>query len=188
MWYLASSAEVQRGSLYHAYGDKEQLFQLAFDRYAATVLAESKTALEASSTQVALQQFFDVAITSMTSAKPPRGCFTTKTALESDTLGGEIKNRVHALLASLESSIAEVLTRDEIRPLLVEPPGKIAQVIIAFTRGLAVMEKINHDPKKTPRIKHVFSFMLVQTRAPRRLLNCFRFVRNYSRNVQKFAR
>jgi len=145
---LAAAASVQRGSLYHAYGGKEQLFQLAFDRYAASVLVESKAALEASSARVALQQFFDVAIASMTSAKPPRGCFTTKTALESDAIGSEVKSRVHALLESLESSIAKVLGRDEVRPLLVEPPEKIAQMMIAFTRGLAVMERIDHDPER----------------------------------------
>ncbi|UQS88546.1 TetR/AcrR family transcriptional regulator [Pseudomonas chlororaphis subsp. piscium] len=31
---LAEAAEVQRGSLYHAYGGKEALFLLAFEAYA----------------------------------------------------------------------------------------------------------------------------------------------------------
>ena len=159
---LATAANVQRGSLYHAYGSKEQLFQLAFDRYAANVLLESKAALETTPAQAALEQFFDVAIASMTSAKPPRGCFTTKTAIEGDAIGGEIKKRVLALLESLESSIAQVLSRDEIRSSLSEPPEKVAQVIITYTRGLAVMERIHRDPQKLRDLSSCFISCLIR--------------------------
>ena len=57
MAQLAVAAEVQRGSLYHAYGGKEQLFQMAFERYSTRVLGESRTALSGLSVRFALQNF-----------------------------------------------------------------------------------------------------------------------------------
>ena len=143
---LASTANVHRGSLYHAYGNKERLFLLAFDRYAARVIQESRMALQAPTAKTALQRFFDVTIKSMTADTPPRGCFTTKTAIESELISANVRDRVRALLENLEGTVAEALLRDEIRNSLNIPPDKAAQIIIAFTRGLAVMEQVYHDP------------------------------------------
>ncbi len=91
---LAQAADVQRGSLYHAYGSKEHLFQLAFDRYAARVLAESRQALD-------------------------------------------------------------------LRRSLAVPPEAAAQTIIVFTRGLAVMERMDHEPQRLRALAaHVTTLLL----------------------------
>lgn len=145
---LAEATDVQRGSLYHAYGSKEHLFQLAFDRYAQTVLTESRQALDAPTARLALERFFDVSILSMTADLPPRGCFTTKTAVESDAIGETMQNRVRDLLEQLEAVIAEALSRDALRASLAVPPDSAARAIIAFARGLAVMERIYHEPAR----------------------------------------
>ncbi|MCA8094269.1 TetR/AcrR family transcriptional regulator [Burkholderia anthina] len=145
---LAEAANVQRGSLYHAYGGKEQLFQLAFDRYATRVLDETRAALNAPSAHTALQQFFESSIASMTAHVPPRGCLTTKSAIEADASADNIQDSVRGLLKNLENAIVEALSRDEIRASLAQSPEATAQMIITFTRGLAVMERINHDPEQ----------------------------------------
>ena len=145
---LAEATDVQRGSLYHAFGSKERLFQLAFDRYAENVLTEARQSLDAPSARLALEQFFDASIQSMTADVPPRGCFTTKTAVESDVIGEAMQNRVRDLLEQLEAVIAKALSRDALRASLVVSPDKAAQAIIAFTRGLAVMERIYHEPSR----------------------------------------
>lgn len=145
---LASAASVQRGSLYHAYGDKERLFLLAFDRYAEQVLAESRAALDAPMARAAVQRFFEVSIASMTMDTPPRGCFTTKTAMESGQLGEEVYGRVRALMQGLEAALAEALARDTVRQSLAMPPDEAAKLILAFTRGLAVMERLEHGPEQ----------------------------------------
>ncbi|MFT4190994.1 MAG: TetR/AcrR family transcriptional regulator [Comamonas sp.] len=145
---LAGAANVQRGSLYHAYGSKEHLFLLAFDQYAERVLAESRAALDAPSAKAALQRFFDVSITSMTADSPPRGCFTTKTAIESGLIGSAAYDRVRLLLGKLETTVIDALSHAKIRDSLNTRPDKAAKIVIAFTRGLAVMERVHHDPKQ----------------------------------------
>ncbi|WP_251140515.1 TetR/AcrR family transcriptional regulator [Rhodoferax sp. U11-2br] len=159
---LAAAVNVQRGSLYHAYGGKEHLFELAFDRYATRVLAESRAALDAPSARLALKQFFDVSIASMTADTPPRGCFTTKTAVESDAIGERMQNRVRILLESLEALVAEALSRDGRNSSLADPPDEIAKMVIAFTRGLAVMERIYHEPKRLHDLSESLIDLLVQ--------------------------
>ena len=142
---LAGAANVQRGSLYHAYGGKVQLFELAFERYAQQVLEESRAALDAPTAARALEQFFDVSIGSMTAGAPPRGCLTTKTAVDGDIVDASIRRRVRDLLERLEQVLVDALSREPLRGALVETPQNAAQLIVAFTRGLAVMERIDHD-------------------------------------------
>lgn len=145
---LAEATRVQRGSLYHAYGGKEQLFLLAFERYAARVVEEAQDALNGSSARLALQRFFDVLIASMTADTPPRGCFTTRTAVESGVIGPLVQARVRALLDRLEAIISKAMSRDEMRTALVVPPDQAAKMLIVFTRGLAVMERLHHEPER----------------------------------------
>jgi len=159
---LAEATHVQRGSLYHAYGSKERLFQLAFDRYAARVLVESQQALEVLSAPLALKRFFDVSIASMTADIPARGCFTTKTAVEIDALGEPMQTRVRELLEQLERVIAAALSHDSVQPSLTVPPDIAAQTIIAFTRGLAVMERIYRDPERLQALAAQVTMLLVR--------------------------
>ncbi|TCW79809.1 TetR family transcriptional regulator [Burkholderia sp. SRS-46] len=163
---LAEATQVQRGSLYHAFGGKEQLFLLAFDRYERRFLSEAQAALDAPSVSLALERFFDVAITNMTSGSPPRGCLTTKTASESEELSPLIQARLRALLDALEARITEALSRDAVRAGLKLPPAPAAQVIVAFTRGLAVIERVYHEPAQLHALAENFASLLLGPAAP----------------------
>ncbi|HEV8025809.1 MAG TPA: TetR/AcrR family transcriptional regulator [Stellaceae bacterium] len=142
---LAEATGVQRGSLYHAYGDKERLFLLAFERYAARFLSEARSALDGTEAGSALLRFFDVAIANMRSGSPPRGCLTTKMATEAALAGPRIKQRLRALLDELGIVVRDALARDPFRSALGLPPAEAAEVIVTFTRGLAVMERLYQD-------------------------------------------
>lgn len=145
---LADATHVQRGSLYHAYGGKAELFILAFDRYAKRVLHESRTALQGKPIRVALRNFFDISIASMTLNTPARGCFTTKTAMESSLIGPGMRDRIRTLLEELEDVVVERLSCGDARGSLRTQPDEAARIIMTFTRGLAVMERVYHDPER----------------------------------------
>jgi hypothetical protein len=72
-----------------------------------------------------------------------------------------MQNRVRDLLEQLEAVIAEALSRDAVRASLAVPPDKAAQAIIAFTRGLAVMERIYHDPARLRELAALQIMLLV---------------------------
>lgn len=143
---LAQATAVQRGSLYNAYGDKETLFLKAFDLYAARFLGAVRTSLAGPSAREVLTRFFEAAITNMTSGSPSRGCLTTKTASDGSLAEPAIRAHVQQLIRNLETLVAEALTPFEGELSL--SPVETANLVVAVTRGLAVMERIHGDPQQ----------------------------------------
>lgn len=144
---LAAATGVQRGSLYNAYGDKEAIFLRAFDQYAEQFLDMTARTLAEGAAAARLRNFLDVVIVNMTSGSPPRGCLTTRTALDAAISSADVRQRVQSVLSRLEQTIAMAIS---------SAPGKrpatdanrLARVIVTFTRGLAVMERAGYGRKQ----------------------------------------
>jgi TetR/AcrR family transcriptional regulator, transcriptional repressor for nem operon len=144
---LATATGVQRGSLYNAYGDKEAIFLRAFDRYAEQFLEMAAEALARGDPAARLRKFFVVIIANMTSGSPPRGCLTTRTALDAAISSTAVRRRVQGLLGRLERLIAEAI-RSAPGALPAIEAGRLARVVVTFTRGLAVMERAGYSRKQ----------------------------------------
>ncbi|AGK47336.1 bacterial regulatory s, tetR family protein [Burkholderia thailandensis MSMB121] len=160
---LAEATQVQRGSLYHAYGGKEQIFLLAYERYTKCFLSEAQAALDAPSASLALRRFFDFAIGNMSIGSPPRGCLTTKMAGESDEVSPVVQECLRTLLDRLETRIAESLSREPLRSSLSIPPAQAARMIVVFSRGLTVIERVYHDPDRLHATARSFTKLLLGT-------------------------
>lgn len=145
---LAKAANIQRGSLYHAYGSKERLFELAFERYASRVLDESRQALEGKTAREAIERFLEVSIDRMCGGTVPRGCFTTRTAVEGNAISAPIQDQLQKLVDQQEALIVAALSPAKIRQSLALSPESTARMIATFTRGLAVMDRIYHSPDR----------------------------------------
>jgi TetR/AcrR family transcriptional regulator, transcriptional repressor for nem operon len=145
---LAEATGVQRGSLYNAYGGKEELFLLAFDIYAENFLRAARKALDVPDATRALKAFFKVAIGNMIAGSPSRGCLTTKTATELSQNEPRVQNKVRRLLSDLEDIVRTALSASPTNKTLTLPPTQAAEVIVTFTRGLAVMERVHRNPKR----------------------------------------
>ncbi len=143
---LATATGVQRGSLYNAYGDKEALFQRAFDLYAGRFLAAIAESLAGSDVEAALHGVFRTAIATMTAGSPARGCLTTKTAADGSTQSPEVRARLQDLLDRFATLVQAALDRPDFRDRLALDPAATADVVVTFTRGLAVMERVHGDP------------------------------------------
>ena len=145
---LAKSTGVQRGSLYNAYGDKEEIFLRVFERYADRFVADARATLKKSDLRDALADFFAFAIRSITQGSPARGCLSTKVAIEIDPEFPRQHELVKRMLDKLEDVLFSVLDTPEARAQLVIPPRQAARVIVTMTRGIAVMERVYGDPKR----------------------------------------
>jgi TetR/AcrR family transcriptional repressor of nem operon len=151
---LAAATGVQRGSLYHAYGGKEQLFTKIFSQFAEEFLAGAERALEAADPRQALTNLFDYCIASITTGTPSRGCLSTRTAVEAAE--PQVDAAVQAMLDELEERVANMLTRTtttstsraHARSALSVPPRDAARLVVAMTRGLAVLERVYDDPTR----------------------------------------
>jgi TetR/AcrR family transcriptional regulator, transcriptional repressor for nem operon len=144
---LATATGVQRGSLYNAYGDKEAIFLRAFDQYAGQFLEASGRALAEGDVAARLQNFLDVVIVNMTSGSPPRGCLTTRTALDAASSSPAVRQRVQGLLGRLEQLISKAISSAP-NKLSATDANRLARVVVTFTRGLAVMERAGYSRKQ----------------------------------------
>ena len=144
---LAAATGVQRGSLYNAYGDKEAIFLRAFDQYAGQFLETAGNALTRDNAAAGLLNFFDVIIANMTSGSPPRGCLTTRTALDAPISSPAVRQRVQSLLSGLERLIAKALSSGPNKLSAIDAK-RFARVVVTFTRGLAVMERGGYSRKQ----------------------------------------
>jgi TetR/AcrR family transcriptional regulator, transcriptional repressor for nem operon len=165
---VAQATGVQRGSLYNAYGDKEQLFLLAFERYASRFLASVREALSNPDPAVALAALFKRLIANMSEGAPSRGCLTTKTALELPVAGKAIEAEVKRLIENLTALIRDALSTPAARRKLGCDPAIAADLTVTFTRGLAVMERAYRDPKHLEKMAQQFVRLLVPDAKRRR--------------------
>ncbi|GAB3257808.1 TetR/AcrR family transcriptional regulator [Chitinimonas naiadis] len=137
---LAQATGVQRGSLYNAYRDKEALFLRAYEQYSTRFLADTRTAFETADLRAALTAFFKLTVDTMTAGQPSHGCLTTKTATDLDAGDQRLHTAVQERLDRLEATIAEQLAGHTANLAL--PPTAAARLIVTYTRGLAVMERV----------------------------------------------
>jgi TetR/AcrR family transcriptional regulator, transcriptional repressor for nem operon len=165
---VAEATGVQRGSLYNAYGDKEQLFLLAFERYADRFLDTVRQALSNPDPAVALTTLFKGIIASMTAGAPSRGCLTTKTAGELPFPGKAIEARVKRQIDDLTALIRDALSTPMARRKLSCTPDAAADLVVTFTRGLAVMERAYRDPRHLEKMARQFVRILVPEAGLRR--------------------
>jgi AcrR family transcriptional regulator len=142
---LAQATGVQRGSLYNAYRTKEELFLKVYEQYKEKILAEARAALDKPSIDSALRSFFNWAIESMTMGTPPRGCLTTKNADMAST-NEVIRGALRGFLDELEEVLRVRCAADDARGRLAVEPAEAARLVVTYSRGIVVMERIYQDP------------------------------------------
>jgi AcrR family transcriptional regulator len=148
MQELAAATGVQRGSLYNAYHGKEAFFLRVFDLYRERFLSQIRQSLDQPKLRDSLRGFFDFVIDSMTTGVPTRGCLSTKTALGGDVIEEPIREALQTLLDELETILRERLSQAKNGDRLMIPPEEAARLIVTFTRGIVVIERVYQDEKR----------------------------------------
>jgi AcrR family transcriptional regulator len=157
---LAAATGVQRGSLYNAYGDKEEIFLRAFDRYAEQFLEAAGKALSEGDAATRLRNFLDMIVVNMTSGSPARGCLTTRTALDAAISSEAVRERVQSVLSRLEQIVAKAIGSSPNKTPAIEA-NRLARVVVTYTRGLAVMERAGYSRKQLKEAAATFVDALV---------------------------
>jgi TetR/AcrR family transcriptional repressor of nem operon len=157
MQELAQATGVLRGSLYNAYGDKQTIFLLAFARYQKRYLEAVHELMKADDPAVALRNYFSYVIASMLEPVPPlgdapssatRGCLTTKIAIDESAMDEAVRHALRGMLEGLAHELEERLSAPDALSRLSLSPKEAARLILTFTRGNVVMERIYHAPEE----------------------------------------
>jgi TetR/AcrR family transcriptional repressor of nem operon len=146
---LAQATGVLRGSLYHAYGDKQALFLRVFARYQERFLGFVRAAMEAATPEQALRQYLGFSIETITQVGDDvttRGCLTTKTATDETAMNEEIRAGLARPARRVRGLIEERLARpDALARLTLTPAAAATRLIITTTRGMVVLERVYSD-------------------------------------------
>jgi AcrR family transcriptional regulator len=154
---IARDAGVQRGSLYNAFGSKEALFLVAYERYAGDYLASVQKAMGTGTSRKRLTLFFDITIKNMCAGSPPKGCPTTRALMEvgsaedeglDDNARQAFADLLRRITALIQDALAEGARRGEFKG----NAESAALHIVTVTRGLAVLERAFGDEAQLRKI------------------------------------
>jgi TetR/AcrR family transcriptional regulator, transcriptional repressor for nem operon len=144
---LAQATGVLRGSLYHAYGDKQGLFLRVFARYRERFLARVGDAMAASTPEDALRRYFRFSIDTITEldGDASRGCLSTKTATDETAMDASIRAALRGFLDGVAALLEARLSLPDARDRIALPAAAAATLIVTTTRGMVVMERVYRD-------------------------------------------
>ncbi|MEK8126800.1 TetR/AcrR family transcriptional regulator [Paenibacillus filicis] len=144
-------AGVHRGSMYHTFGDKHELFLACLDRFRHTLRDRLFVQLEEpGDPREVLTRFFDTLIDRMLDEnKQRRGCLIANTAMELAPLEPCVEVRVAANLLDMEHMFHAFLVRAQREGKLKSKHSlrEMARFLVTTKQGLHVMAKTTTDRK-----------------------------------------
>lgn len=142
---IAEATGLGKGSLYGAFGGKQELFHRVFDEYCASVVDATGRQLRGDDKDAYARLSAHVhAIAASTAADTAhRGCLLAKGAAELAEHDTTVANRAHeaveALRALLEEDIAACQRNGDLAASA--DPGRLAGLVLAVLRGIEALGK-----------------------------------------------
>lgn len=137
---LTEAMGISRPSLYGAFGNKEDLFRKALDRYADGPAAYTRKALEAPTARGVAEQLLRGAADALTDPHNPPGCLGVQGALSCGEAAESIKQELCARRASFEDALRLRFERARSEGDLKAgiDCADMARLIATLTQGMAV--------------------------------------------------
>ncbi|MFC4018442.1 TetR/AcrR family transcriptional regulator [Micromonospora sp. GCM10011542] len=143
---LVESLGIARGSLYKAFGSKEQLYALALRRYCQRHAVGLTEVLDrAEQVRPAIRAVL-LELVEADLADPERGCLLVNAATERSAHPDTVL-QVSRTMGQVESALAGALERARVRGEIAadKKPQELAQFLTTFLQGLRVMGKARAD-------------------------------------------
>jgi len=141
---LIQATELERGSLYKAFGDKYSLFERAFDTYLSTARAAMRQILEADGPPLAqLQKCLAHVVAGCSGAQGGPGCLAVNTMVElapSDAAArGRLARHWNVVERMFERTLRAGQSEGEIRKDV--SARDLARLVVKFIAGIAVFSR-----------------------------------------------
>ncbi len=146
---LVTRMEINRGSLYETFGDKQQLFLAAMDRYCNGMVAERLKLLEQPGPALNTIKNFIGDMVRMALATRRKGCLIANTAMELAPHEKAIGDRVACALEDVEEAFFKALQRAKVNGELRhdQNPRALARYLTTMMQGIIVMYKAGTPTK-----------------------------------------
>lgn len=138
---IAAAADMNRPSLYGAFGDKREMYLEALRLFSAESGREIRLALEAPTLHAALVAFPAGMIDAYLSGEAgPRGCLVICTAITEATVDATIRSAVGEMLAAIDAVVAARIARAQAEGerCAAGEPKALARVATSVLHSLAV--------------------------------------------------
>jgi AcrR family transcriptional regulator len=132
---------ISRPSLYAAFGNKEELFHRALERYVETgPAAEYRAALAAPTARAVVERLLRRAAESLTDPCHPAGCLSVQGALSCSEAAQSIKNELSALRCTGEDELRARFERAKAEGDLSASsnPAALARFVATLLQGMSV--------------------------------------------------
>ena len=145
---LVAATGVKRGSLYNAFGDKEQMFLAAVSRYAATVESPLLAMLDAPDPKAGVARLFDAQIAALADPANPPGCLLAQGCVEAGPRPDAIGRCLRDHLTGMEATVYAMLLRAQTAGRLEQGRDlrALARFVVAVSRALALIHRSLGDP------------------------------------------
>lgn len=138
---LTDAMGISRPSLYAAFGNKEELFRRALERYLETgPYAEYRAAMAAPTARGVVERLLRSAAVSMTDPCHPAGCMSVQGALSCSEAAKAIKDELTATRCNGEGELRERFERAKAEGDLpvASNPAALARYVAALLQGMSV--------------------------------------------------
>lgn len=137
---LTKAMGINRPSLYAAFGNKEELFRRALDRYAEGPAAHVREALQEPTAHAVVERLLRGTIDLLTNPRNPRGCLMVQGALSCGEAGDSVRRELISRRAAAEAAIRQRFERAVSEGDLPADtdPADLARYVATITQGMAV--------------------------------------------------
>ncbi len=147
---LVEATGLAKGSLYKAFGDKRQLFELALERYLENGLAGLRTLARMESPRAALERWLMNMVEASTCSGVRRGCLaincTVELAPHDDAMRERLRRHERSIERVYAGLVAAGIEAGEFRSNL--DPQACARWLTTIVDGLHVRGKLGLDRKR----------------------------------------
>jgi AcrR family transcriptional regulator len=137
---LTKAMDINRPSLYAAFGDKESLFRKVLDRYDSGPAAYVREALNQPTARAAIEKLMEGAAELGTASSNPRGCLFVQSALACGAKSKAIRNDLILRRDAGEKAVRQRLKRAQAEGDLTRDanPADLARYVVTVIQGIAV--------------------------------------------------
>jgi AcrR family transcriptional regulator len=137
---LTEAMGINRPSLYCAFGDKEQLFRKALDRYVGEAAELYGEAIGQPTARAVAERFLRGTADALTDPRHPPGCLAVQGALSCGEAAEPIRRELNARRAAAEASLRDRFERAKSEGDLApdDDPSDLARYLATVGQGMAV--------------------------------------------------
>lgn len=145
---LIDSMEINRGSLYNAFGSKKELFTRALDKFDRDNRQKLVLQLEELDDPVtAIETLFDTVVAESSADPDKKGCLLVNTALELPNHSTDVVQMIDAIFKELEVFFKRQIKLGQKRGMVPETvkAKQTAKTMVALMIGLRVLARRTND-------------------------------------------